>query len=438
MPRDKIRIEATFGTNNISPKEDEPSVVLNMDVLMKKMQVRSGYSKLVSLTNCHSVFAVEDFLLCVAQGGNAQNLFRVDRDGSTTELGVVDGDDPVSYLLIDDKVYAGSRTWNGKFNISSNSLSNWGVLPPISAPACTSSAGGRLPIGKYALCFTDRVGDERSGQGPICYIDVQDDGLITIGNPGKEVWVSSMGDPNFYYLGEVTYIDSLPGVTVMQSLDVISPPFLEHLVHYLGRIFGVDSNNDLRYSEAFAYSWFKRENFIPVTEAVTMVAIGSDNEGLYIGTTESVWFISGDSVRSLVTKRIGVGSIKGTLAYCDFEKLGKKIPVWAGLDGVYSGKGGKLTKITEDRLRYDPGTSGAGFFRLVNGEPQFVSNFQQPSNVKFGDSVSVQVYRNGKVFTPTFGAEVLDSFRGYDRPSHREEVIRDSYNLSDTVIDNLV
>ena len=416
--REPIRIQTIKGMNNVFPGYDpeEPDFILNLDAFANKLAIRDGYSKITSFTSCHSLKSFGEFLLCVGNGSTAQNLFKVELDGSKTELGSIAGIDKLHYVSVDNDIYMSSKNWTKKLNKISGVMSSWGISIPVNAPDVISSPGGDLPGGLYALCFTTKEGDQRSGQGPITYITVEDGDFLEITNLGanEEIWVSSQGDPEFYYYKVSNKIFQTMATTHLKSLDVIPAPKMQHLTHFLNRIWGTVKNK-LYFSEPFALSWFKNINTFPFEDDLTMVAKDASGKGLYIGTKNSTWFISGESIATLTATKIGLRVIENTLSYGDFNGL-TNIPVWTSVNGIFAGTAGELKKLTGRKLRYDAGTEGSSFFREKGGEFQYGTVFTQPDTIA-ADAVSASIIKANTMFNSSFEEILRDGTQITDSPS---------------------
>jgi hypothetical protein len=204
--------------------------------------------------------------------------------------------------------------------------------------------------------------------------------------------VRAWGQAGTHYLTELN--DSYDS-TIMANFDVVPPPYMQHIVHYAGRIWGANGKR-IYYSEPLAYDWYRVDNFFSFDSDVLMIAATLD--GLYVGMEDSLYFIRGHIPEEMMFMKIGGGVIDNTISYCEFPKLStNRIPVWCMKDGIVAGIDGKLAYLTKGRIRYDAGTRGASTFRTVDGQPQYLASFTQPSTAVMGDSVTATVIRNGTI-----------------------------------------
>ena len=117
-----------------------PRFVFNADVTTDMaLTKRAGYTKLVSLSNAHSLSTNCSVLLCIAS-----NKLCLLTAGGYTELCDVETTS-MSYVEIDGLIYMSSATWTGKYNLITEAIGDWGVaLPP--APVVSVVSDGELPI----------------------------------------------------------------------------------------------------------------------------------------------------------------------------------------------------------------------------------------------------------------------------------------------------
>jgi hypothetical protein len=59
---------------------------------------------------------------------------------------------------------------------------------------------------------------------------------------------------------------------------------------------------------------------------------------------------------------------------------------------------GTVIEISSRRLKFDAGRKAASLFHMVSGEPQYLASTQPGNVVGFGDTVTCEVIRNGRVF----------------------------------------
>jgi hypothetical protein len=191
----------------------------------------------------------------------------------------------------------------------------------------------------------------------------------------------------------------------MVSLNICPAPFMENLCFAAGRIWG-SVKNKLFYSLVHGFEMFSPTNYMMFPDDITIVA-SVDNKAyvgqvtLFVATTASTWMLAGgDPLLSEWSEVSKYGGVPESLCYGSFGSLGDSIPIWTNYDGVVAGTVEKgLLNLTKSRLGFDVVGSGPSFFRTVNGDPQYGVSFKLPSDteMKFGDSVTAEVFRNGQI-----------------------------------------
>lgn len=389
----------------------EPRIILNADVdTTQSLVARSGTKKVVSLPGAHSLWADISCMMCVAAG----SLYRIHQGNALKIAAINDRDFPVYFLEIDGRVYFSNRYCQGSFNPVTNTVSDWGLLPP---PGPVLIAGvGSLPPGVYSVTMTAFVDDEISGAGPISKIELLSEGGIQIINrpSGSVVWCTDANADIFYRVGAVNSIVASQSVEPCPSILFGPPPFLENLCYAFGRIWG-SSGPDLFYSLPY-----NRKNLFSLTThkfsyPAEISIIAKVPTGLFIGMKGyKTIFLSGTEPDQMRETDAGAGSIPGTLAYCNNvpelgdilgtpEKGYVDVPVWVTEEGIVIGNAaGKLYNLTKNKIMFGVPDKGASLYRNNNGVFQFLTSFKKGdsgSGVGFSDDATCEVFRNGKLVT---------------------------------------
>ena len=181
----EIAINGFSGMNNVKHDENfysskgiaEPKIILNADVdITQSVVKRPGTTKVTGLTLPHSLWAGLSCMLCVSGG----YLYRL-RNGTATSIAAIgDRGQHIDFLEIEGKVYFSNQFCQGIFNPVTNTVSDWGLLPP-SGPMLLTGSGSLAP-GVYNVTMTAATGDEISGTGPISTIELTAEGGIQIIN----------------------------------------------------------------------------------------------------------------------------------------------------------------------------------------------------------------------------------------------------------------
>jgi hypothetical protein len=410
-----LKITGFSGANNVNNRfmsktgVIEPQVILNADVnLSGELVQRAGQTLFISLPGAHSLWSCSLCMLCAANGILYRNM-----QGIAVNIGIISGPKyPLSFVEAEDKIYISNPYWQGVYDPSINSLTSWGIpLPP--GPMLLSGSGN-LPAGTYHVTMTNVVSNELSGNGPISDITLTTTGGIQILNrpSGALTWVTDADEGIFYLVGEVSQIVTLPTVEPLPSFLCEPPTSLENLCYAFGRMFGSDGQNTY-YSEPFKLSWFKRAaNIFKFDSTITLIA--GVSTGLFIGTYEKTWFLTGTDPSKMTLSDAGAGSIKGTLAYCNnMPELGNvfgtpekgyvDVPVWLTTEGYVAGNtSGKLYNLTKNKIKMGIPSIGASLYRNLDGVFQYLSSFRAGSAGSGAgaiDQITYNAFKDGKVDT---------------------------------------
>ena len=366
-------------------KRITPRIALNVEVTDGgKLVRRKGYSIKIPLPGAHSLWA-GSVMLVVAAG----ILYRVDGD-TAVSIGTVSGPQAtVCYVELDNLIYMATPTWEAIYDLLTDSIRSWG-LPLPAAPVVTPVAGD-MPPGTYTLCYTaaDAAGGGRiSGNGPLCRLSWEGatQGIRLDNLPaGALCWITHPNGTDLYLASVENGViaGQAPKITPLPSFAVSPPSGMCHFGYAFGRIWGCQGRN-LIYSDPFQYEWFRSPNFKPFLEDLVMVA--PVNNGLFVSSKETTWFLDGSDPARMVLKKIGDGAVPGTLVYAEMPgavvgggyEMSRRLsqlpsPVWIGAHGYVIGtQTGHLVHLTGSRLRMSVRSQGAGLFRVKEGVPQII------------------------------------------------------------------
>jgi len=410
-----ITVGAFVGMNNLDSSDNQcikngvgyPRIILNSDVTSRgRLRKRDGYTKVVSLTAPHSMWAGDKCMLCVSGG----MLYRIEGATATAVGAVTDNDSPMYYAEVGSLVYYSNRFCNGVFDPDANSTSSWGIDLP-NGPML-SSANGNLDAGTYHVCLTTENDNEISGNGPIGQISLSSEGGISISNRGEDdiVWCTDPNGDIFFRVGKTDSIVNIPSVEPLPSLFCYPPPYVQHLTHAFGRMWG-SVGNRVYYSEPFKWSWWKKgTSYFEFATNVTMIA--KTRTGLFIGCEDRTHCLLGTKPEEMQNLDVGAGAIPGTLAYCNNlielgdtisppEKKHESVPVWVSEEGIVAGNPvGRLFSLSQGKVKFSPGKHGASLYRQKNGDFQYLTSFYKgpdEDSVGMNDEATVTVIRNGTV-----------------------------------------
>ena len=415
MPPKVGQVPGFKGMDNVQVFSQDlsiPRVILNADVKKSgQLKKRSGFTKVFSLTNGHSLYAASKYMLLA--DGTA--LSRTDGVTNTVISGAIGVPlEGLFYAEVNGIVYMSNKWWSRALDLATDTQRQWGITPP--EQPVLSAGAGNLPPGIYNVCYTQMVGARMSGNGPLAKITLFTEGGIVCSNlpVGGVVWITEPYGEQLLYAGTAATVVALPTtIELLPSLWCQPPPALENIALGLGRIWG-SVGEYLYYSMPYGYEWFRvTTDFFYFSSPITMIAPVTG--GVFVGFENATLFLDGTTVKEMTEIRVGSGVVKGSLAYADkfgdlknnsFTMLGNLdsgIPMWLGKYGVFAGMhNGTVIEVTERKLRFDSGTRVASLFRMKEGVPQYLASMTQPNVVGFGDQVTVDVIRNGRVFLGDF------------------------------------
>lgn len=424
-----IMISQFSGMNNIKESEGlftgkdnkvQPRIILNVDVTSQgRLIKRNGATRLLSLTNSHSLWACDIVMLCASEG----KLYRISQ-GQAVEICTISGPDSyLSYAEIDNKIYISNKYWNMIFDPSDNSILNWGLTLP--EQPVVSSTDGNLSAGTYQLCFTRFSNREISGNGAIASIELTSEGGISIANRSVDllVWMTDPNGSKFFLVGQLDVIVGTASSSEPLPSFLCSPPsYMEYLSYTFGRVWG-NVDNVLYYSEPFHPEWFRVQlNKFEFDQNITLIA--QVPTGIFVGCEDVTYFLKGTEPSQMQQSLAGKGAVPGTLKYCGnvpelgdilspAERIHVSVPIWLSQEGIVIGNAsGRLFNLTQQKVKFAPGVRGASVHRMKNGEFQYLTSFKQGSpGSGFGmtDSVTAEVIRNGRVLIGDWSDEARDS-----------------------------
>ena len=436
MSKGEISISGFSGMNNVKTDENfysdakagiaEPRIILNADVdISQSLIAREGTTKLLSLTKGHSLWGGISCALFVDSGV----LYRFTPPTKVSIGTIGDRGIPIDYAEVDGKVYFSNSFCQGIFDPATNTISDWGILPPP-GPMLLTGSGGLSP-GVYNVTMTSSIGDEISGTGPISSIELTVEGGIQVLNrpAGADVWCTDANEYIFYRIGATNKIVNIPTVEPCPSLMCSPPPFLSNLCYAFGRIWG-SSGKTVYYSQPFKFGWFRlAANRFEFESEVTIIA--KVPTGLFIGMRDKTRFLSGTEPEQMQPTDAGAGSIPGSLGYCNNvpelgdilgtpEKGYVDVPIWRTTEGFVIGNAsGRFFNLTKNKLIFGIPERGASLYRNQKGVFQFLSSAKQGSGgsgAGFSDAETLQAFKLGR----------------FDLSSNRSFGSRDGAGFSDT------
>jgi hypothetical protein len=389
-------------------KKISPEVALNVEVTDEGILMRRpGFSKKISLPGVHSLYGGSVFL-AVAGGV----LYQIEGVKPTAIATLPGPRSQLTYVEIDNAVYFSNPYFGMVFDLIKMATRSWGVpLPP--APTITMGPGD-LPPGSYVLCYTQNDGGRLSGNGQMVTVtwEGNSQGIYLENLPANgQCWITHPNGQKLFLanLANGLITGQMPTAIPLPSLNVCPPPGFRHFALAFGRFWGIYGKKVL-YSESFRYEWFRPAKFIPFIEELCMVA--PVNEGVFVSSFDSTWFLDGTDPAKMTVRRIGEGAIPGTLVYATMPgaivgggyEISRKLsampsPVWISKTGYVVGTHtGHLVHLTESRLAMNPRSQGASLSRVKKGIPQIISSMYGEKVKHEGDPDLEQVFTNGQLF----------------------------------------
>ena len=366
-PKDSVEFRKFVGLKNTVERErlgpDELELAINVDLDdVGELHRRQG-SQLVAPGNWSSLFNSD---LGKVYGVRNGVLGRVLPNFNFLEMQAgFDPLDPVAYVQVGPNLYWSCRTQAGIIDVQNDTCGPWlgPSLPPPYFPD---------PLDPNAL------------PPPAL--------------PDGEWWWSPVVNPQ----------STLPPV---KGKILGPPPFATQLAYYNGRIW-LAQGKTAWFTELYLYNYVnKTRNFLQFEHEITM--LGSVTDGVYVGTTEGVWFhkhgtrIEGHPPGAFTRTRVmDSGVIPGSMVYIPGE-LGN--PPQVGLDSDTPTKvsimfmtttgycigsdGGQCTNQSEAKFVFPDAVSASAMYRNQLGMHQYVTKLNSggtpSSSVRIGDYVDV-------------------------------------------------
>lgn len=417
---DPILIKFPKGLDNRNREyalpEGTARVLKNVDVTRDGGLIARKGLRVVSASNCHSLFAPSTrFLLLVKDG----TLTRMDTGEKFTALTAVSG--PVQYALLNDETYWTDGTTTGRITATGESTF-WGLSTPP-APVCSAVSGGACQAGAYQVAMTavHTISGLESGAGECVEI------VVTEGQ-GIQVTVPSSSGVQFAVYrtppnGEQVELRRAallaPGSTAtlgttllgqpLDSLLATKPLPGQCLVAHKGRLWCASGSVVWFTSEKSPHWLFPDHGYFYFEAPVTMLAAAED--GLYVGTANSVYFLQGSDPAKMTQRPVAAeGAARyspTTLPYDLFLGPGSfptRQCAWWTVNGQLAiGKpGGIVLYPTQDRFSAGAVTTGVLAYRDYAGLRQLVAALDTQTNpTQATDTAILEVFAHGIVLGQT-------------------------------------
>lgn len=246
------------------------------------------------------------------------------------------------------------------------------------------------------------------GHDPLSYVELADDlyfvsenvsGVCDTRTNTVRAWGASSSDGT--WLSPV--VNPTDYLTPIKGQLLGKPPLAQYMTYYNGRIY-LASGRTIWATELYLYNYVdKTRNFIQFEDEITGIRAVSD--GIYVGTDNGVWFLSGTFGQMARVRVSGYAMLPRSMVPVPPEDV-KKAPnntsrravlmmtewgICVGFDG------GVMTELTEDRVYFPSALAVAPLVRKQDGVNQYVavanSGGTPASNARIGDYVDAEIRR---------------------------------------------
>lgn len=227
-------------------------------------------------------------------------------------------------------------------------------------------------------------------------------GIIETGNQVVVSW----GPPDDFWLSPV--VNPTASLPAIRGRLMGPPPRASFNTSYNGRMY-LGQGRTVWATELYLFNLIdKTRNFVQFEGDVTMLATVAD--GIYVGTTEGLWFLAGPSFPLKRVRVMDSPVLPRSMCYVPAELAN---PPQVGTDadtpvevsimfqtprGVcVAMDGGKTLNLTESKFFFPQAQRSAAFFRRQDGMNQYIavndSRGQPVNGARFGDYVDATIIR---------------------------------------------
>lgn len=262
---------------------------------------------------------------------------------------------------------------------------------PVPARFVGTEVSGNLGAGRYSYCFTDVESDGRESGSPLPITTSveENSGLSFTLPPGlvRRFWITETNGDTLYLgaeipVGETSFVyrNRYPITSITLDRMIMSPPLPWTEIDWFNASLLFAVGDRVEWSNVFDYELVDRaRNYIPLGEKVCIIA-GVD-DGFYIGTETSHYWLSGDSQETLnISSRADYGAIPGTKAYVNGLVVGsgeatEMLPIWATQRGFVVGLPGGTLRNVHERLVDFPSNQlyGTALYRNADRQNHYIA-----------------------------------------------------------------
>lgn len=249
------------------------------------------------------------------------------------------------------------------------------------------------------------------GSGPLAYVQVGDDVYFTSptdsGIIHRDASVSPWGaitDEGFWLSPVVKPTENL---TEIRGKLLGAPPMATELAYFNGRIY-MAHGKEVWATELYLYNYVdKTRNYLTFETDVTVIGVVTD--GLYVGTQNSVWFLSGSFTQMARILIMSYGALPGSMISLPAELVNPQVPLqqqapsknavlFLSTSGLCAGMdSGVCYNLTQTQVLFPDAANVAAMFRRQDGINQYVgvtdSAGTPSSTARIGDYVDAEIIR---------------------------------------------
>jgi hypothetical protein len=403
------------GIDNQSVETEMPAGTLrvceNLDIsrggsLLSRLGLRSMASG-----NYHSAYTPshERFILLVKDG----TLGVLSGDEFFSSLVALTRDATVQYAELNGDVFWMTPYQRGRVD-SSGASGYWGLNTPFIVSAVPSASGG-LYAGDYQVTLTAVYQGLESGAPAPTVVTVPNGGGISVTVPVGGTFNIYVSNANGTAIelrqaatatsGQTVVVGTGQRGRLLDSLLAIPPFYGTALCVHKGRLLVADGSTLWFTSERSPHWLFPHTGY--VRESASITGIGAVEDGIYVGTAESIVFLQGSDPTSMARRVVSAdaGMVMGTVCtQLPFDVATEGAPLrqaaWLDTDGYPCiGKpGGVVVRPTLNRYSAGALTSGMGAYRVREGIRQLLfAEWSGPigANVAPNDAPIVTEYPYG-------------------------------------------
>lgn len=419
------------GINNVSNEGELPTHpdtgkpvalrdALNVDLSSSGWpRRRPGATKLVDATVGHSLWSHESLSFGLFVDGARLKL--VNEDMRVEDLDLLVGNLPLSYALINDRIYFSNGVSSGMLTMD-RAVLPWAPEQP-GRPELSLVSGYSMRAGTYqiAVTFVDALGRESGAQSAAAINVGGNEGIqIELPVPGEfttriNVYMTNADD------SVLRLSASLPAMEGMQLTHVITAEsegrvlatqFLEplppgHIVRYHNGRQYVASDNEMRWSEPLRYGMWNPKNRIIFNDRIALlepIGDGSNGAGVYVAAGNRTYWIAGADPKDYRQEIAhGHGAVRGTQTTLPAEVFNPGtegvVVAWLSANGhfVVGTPGGKIASLKEGEAVTDVADEGAAMYRADGGIQRVTVSLRgaQPHALSVRDTAVAHIIHRG-------------------------------------------